>query len=293
MSSLSLAGEKLRPGLRRRAIPFQGDVLSRIGLALLLAFAFLAIIRPLLPLGNPDAIGVGPRLGRPSWSFPAGTDTLGRSQLPRVVAGIRTTIFLPTLAVVVLTTVAVLVGMVAAYFPRVIGQVVSRSCDVLFSFPPLLLALLLIAIIGRGETAVVTSIIIIGLPGMTRIIRAAALRVVNRDFVMASRVGGASTGRLMLVHVLPNIAGTVMVQATLTLSSAILIESGLSFLGLGVQPPAASLGSLLFLGAPYLTVAPWLSLVPGVALALVLVAINLVGDGMRDVLDVRGVEVRR
>jgi peptide/nickel transport system permease protein len=139
----------------------------------------------------------------------------------------------------------------------------------------------------------VISIVLICSPQMVRVVRAASLNVVHRDFVTAARVGGASTPRVLLIHVLPNIAGTAIVQATYALSVGMLIESGLSFLGLGLQPPQASLGSLVHEGAVYLPIAPWLVLIPGAVLAAVIMSVNLVGDGLRDALDVRGVEVRR
>src|SRR5262249_46297668 len=160
-------------------------------------------------------------------------------------------------------------------------------------FPSLLLAILLVAIVGPGPTGAVLAIMLICVPLMTRVVRAASLVVVGRDFVTAAKVGGASPARILLVHVLPNVAGPAVVQATYALSVGMLIESGLSFLGLGLQPPKASLGSLVHEGAVYLPIAPWLVLIPGALLALAIMSVNLVGDGLRDRLDVRGVEVRR
>jgi peptide/nickel transport system permease protein len=137
------------------------------------------------------------------------------------------------------------------------------------------------------------SVAIFTIPMMIRVIRAASMRVVGRDFVVAARVGGARPVRVLLVHVLPSVAGAAVVQATYALSVGMLIESGLSFLGLGVQPPKASLGSLVYEGSLYLPIAPWLVLIPGVLLALAIMSVNLLGDGLRDLFDVRAVEVRR
>jgi len=128
---------------------------------------------------------------------------------------------------------------------------------------------------------------------MVRVVRAASLQIVGRDYVTAAKVGGVRSTRVMLVHVLPNVAGVVAVQGTFALSTGMLIESALSFLGLGVQPPAASLGSLVSQGSVYLSIAPWLVLIPGGLLALAVISVNLVGDSLRDLLDVRAVEVRR
>jgi peptide/nickel transport system permease protein len=206
---------------------------------------------------------------------------------------VRTTFLLAAVAVVLTALVSVVLGMVAAYFGGVVGELITRGADVLFAFPSLLLAILLVAITGPGALGAVIAIVLICSPLMVRVVRAASLTVVGRDFVTASRVGGAGPVRVLLVHVLPNVAGPAVVQATYALSVGMLIESGLSFLGLGLQPPEASLGSLVHEGAVYLPIAPWLVLIPGALLALAIMAVNLVGDGLRDRLDVRGVEVRR
>jgi peptide/nickel transport system permease protein len=183
--------------------------------------------------------------------------------------------------------------MVAAFYGGLVGELIARLADVLFAFPAILLALLVVAIMGPGQDGAVVAIALITLPMMVRVVRAASLRVVGRDFVVAARVGGTRAGRILFVHLLPNVAGAAIVQATYSLSVAMLIESGLSFLGLGVQPPRASLGSLVYEGSVYLPIAPWLVLIPGVLLALTIMSVNLVGDGFRDLLDVRAVEVRR
>jgi peptide/nickel transport system permease protein len=292
MSSTSAAPSQLDAPFRAR-LPFGSDLLSQIGLSILIFFALIALFGSLLPIGSPDAIGVGPRLAGLSWETPAGTDSLGRSLLPRLVEGMRTTLLVAGLAVVLSAVAGVLIGMVAAYYGGVIGEVIARCADVLFAFPALLLALLVVAILGPGTTGAVLSIAIISTPMMVRVVRAASLRVVGRDFVVAARVSGARSSRILLVHLLPNVAGAAVVQGTYLLSVGMLIESGLSFLGLGVQPPHASLGSLVNEGAVYLPIAPWLVLIPGVVLALAITSINLLGDGLRDLLDVRFEEVRR
>lgn len=277
----------------RRSLPFRGDLLSRAGLGVLLLFVLVSVFGSWLPLGDPEAVNAGPRLAAPSGRWWAGTDSLGRSVLPRLAEGIRTTFFLAGAAVVVTAVLSVAVGMVAAYYGGVVGEAITRGADVLFAFPSLLLAILLVAITGPGTTGAMVAIVLICSPLMVRVVRAASLTVVGRDFVVGARVGGASVVRILLVHVLPNIAGAAVVQATYALSVGMLIESGLSFLGLGLQPPKASLGSLVHEGAVYLPIAPWLVLIPGVLLALAIMAVNLVGDGLRDAFDVRGVEVRR
>ncbi len=292
MSTTATAGDpaRLRRSLR---MPFGGDALSRLGLLALAVFVVIAILGDWLPLGDSHAVNVGPRLAAPSAEWPAGTDHLGRSVLPRLAEGVRTTFMLAGVGVLLTAIVSTALGMVAAYYRGVVGDLIARGADVLFAFPSLLLAILMMAVTGPGTTGAVISIVLICSPLMIRVVRAASLSVVNHEFVVAARVGGAGAVRALLVHVLPNVAGTAVVQATYALSVGMLVESALSFLGLGLQPPRASLGSLVHEGTVYLPVAPWLVLVPGLLLAVVIMAVNLVGDGLRDALDVRGVEVRR
>lgn len=262
--------------------PFPGDVLSTAGLVILVVLLAVAVLRPILPLGSPDQIGNGPRLAAPSGAFPFGTDTLGRSMLPRVVEALGNTFLASAIAVTITTVIAVLLGALAGYYRGVVDAAIGRMSDIFFAFPAILLALLIVTVVGPGETGTIVAIVLIALPLMTRVVRGAALSVADREFIVSAEVSGASVPRLIVTHLLPNVAGAVAVQMTFALSVAMLIESGLSFLGLGIQPPAASLGSLVYDGIDYLTFAPWLILIPGALLALAILAVNLVGDGLRD-----------
>jgi peptide/nickel transport system permease protein len=282
-----------RFNLAHLRVPFRGDLTSRIAALVLVGLVFVAVFYPWLDLGSPTAIGVGPSLQAPSLHLLAGTDSLGRSQLPRLAQGLRTTFLLATVSVALTSAISVVLGMIAAYYHGAIGELITRGADVLFTFPSLLLAILVVAITGPGQKGAEISIVLICAPLMIRVVRAVALTVVNRDFVIAAKVGRVGAARVLLTHILPNVAGAAVVQATYNLSLAMLIESGLSFLGLGVQAPAASLGSLVNEGSVYLSIDPWLVLYPGVLLAITIMCVNLVGDGLRDILDVRGVEVRR
>jgi peptide/nickel transport system permease protein len=246
-----------------------------------------------LPFGDPRAIGVGPRLAGPAAHWLAGTDALGRSLLPRVVEAVRNTVLLAAAAVSITVAVSTVVGLLAAYRGGAVDLVVVRAADALFAFPPILLAILAAAIAGPGSAGALASIVLVTLPLMIRVVRASTLTVAGRDFVAAAEVGGASLPRILFVHLLPNIAGPIIVQATYALSVAMLVESGLSFLGLGVQPPDASLGSLVYEGTIYLTIAPWLVFVPGAVLGMAILAVNLLGDGLRDVIDPRAPRVLR
>lgn len=267
------------------ALPFPGDALSRAAVITLLILILLGTIAPLLPIGDPEEIGVGPRLGAPAMAWPLGTDSLGRSLLPRVLEGVRLTFLLSTIAVLIAAVVGAGIGMLAASLHRAADETISRLADVLFSFPPVLLGLLATAIIGPGATSAAGAIILITLPSMIRIVRAAALDVAGRDFVTVAEIVGASLARKLVIHILPNVAGVIAVQTAYSISLGMLVESALSFLGLGVQPPYASLGSLLREGSKYITIAPWLVFGPGAVLALAILSVNLVGDGLRTLVD--------
>jgi len=186
-----------------------------------------------------------------------------------------------------------LIGMISAYVRGWVDGLIMRLADVMFAFPALILGLLVAALIGPGDVSVVTVIIAATLPLFIRVVRAVTLSLVERGFVVAAEVAGASRMRVMIIHLLPNITGAVLVQLTYALSVGMLIESGLSFLGLGIQPPYASLGSLLRTGAVYLTIAPWMVFSSGGVLSLAIMSVNLVGDGLRDMLDpLRGRSLR-
>ena len=274
-------------------IPFRGDFLSRLAVVLLLTLLLLGFVGPRLPVGDPTAIAFGPRLAPPGAGWLMGTDNLGRTLLPRVLQGIRITFVLATTPVLFTSVLAIVIGMLAGYLGGWFDELVARLADILFSFPSLLLGLILVAIMGPGVRGITAAIILITLPLMARVVRATTLALASRDYVAAARVSGASLARLLLVHLLPNIAGAVVVQATFTISVSMLIESGLSFLGIGVQPPSASLGSLVRNGSTYLVQAPWLALAPGFFLAIAIFSVNLLGDGLRDRLDpleVRGLK---
>jgi peptide/nickel transport system permease protein len=274
-----------RTTVRGIRLPFGGDRLSRFGLVILILLLLTAALGPALPIGSPDRILAGPRLSSPSASLPFGTDPLGRSMLPRVVEGIQNSFLLAFLSVLITAALATVLGTLAGYRRGFVDAVVSRISDVLFAFPQILLALLVAAVVGPGKPGVMIAIVLIALPLMTRVVRGATMSMATRDFVVSAEVSGASLPRILLVHLVPNVAGVLAIQMTYAMSVSMLVESGLSFLGLGIQPPTASLGSLVHDGIDYMTLAPWLIFIPGVVLALAILSINLVGDGLRDRLD--------
>ncbi|WP_370302538.1 ABC transporter permease [Pseudooceanicola sp.] len=264
---------------------WRADALSAFGLAALLLLIFLGIFGPWLPLGDPTQIAAGPRLGPPTLQHPFGTDELGRSFLPRVVQGIRATFLLSAVAVLISAVIGTLLGMAAGYFGRAVDIVVARGADILFAFPAILVGLLVAAVLGPGQVSAIAVIAIATLPLLIRVVRSVTLSVAGRGFVTAAEVAGVSALRILLLHILPNVMGAVMVQLTYALSIGMIIESALSFLGLGVQPPEASLGSLLRQGSAYLTIAPWMVLSSGAVLSLAIMSVNLVGDAVRDALE--------
>ncbi|WP_209427543.1 ABC transporter permease [Pararhodobacter sp. SW119] len=270
--------------IARRGRP-RPNGLTIFGVVTLGCLLFLGVFGPWLPLGDPSRIAAGPRLDAPSAQFLFGTDELGRNFLPRVVQGIRSTFLLSAVAVAITAVIGTLLGMAAGYLGRHTDQIVARGADILFAFPALVAGLLVAAIMGPGQASAITVISIATLPLFIRVVRSVTLGVAGRGFVTAAEVAGASTLRVMLVHLLPNVMGAVIVQLTYALSIGMIIESGLSFLGLGVQPPNASLGSLLRQGSAYLTIAPWMVLSSGVVLSLAIMSVNLVGDAVRDALE--------
>jgi peptide/nickel transport system permease protein len=279
---MTIASPRWLRAVRRLA---QRDRLATVGAAVLMVLAALGAFGSWLPLGDPDQIGAGPRLAAPTTAMPLGTDELGRNFLPRVVRGIRITLVLALVSVSGTAILGTLIGLHAAYAGRRVDGIIVRLMDVMFAFPPLVLGLLVAALIGPGSLSALAVILFATLPLFVRVVRSVALNLVTRGFVTAAEVAGASRRRVILVHLLPNVLGTVIVQFTYAVSIGILIESGLSFLGLGSQPPQSSLGTLLRLGTVYLTIAPWLALSAGAVLALSIAAVNLCGDGIRDALE--------
>lgn len=274
---------RIRPNFLR--LPFSGDGLSRAATIALVILIVLGALEPILPFGDTREIGFGPRLSSPAAGWPLGTDALGRSMLPRVLEGILLTFLLSTVAVAVASVIGAIIGMAAGYIGHTFDEVIARLADMMFSFPPVLLGLLITAIIGPGSLSAIAAIFFVSLPAMIRVVRVAALDLAQRDFVVLAEIAGASLVRRLFVHILPNVAGAIAVQASYSISLGMLLESALSFLGLGVQPPSASLGSLLREGSTYLAHAPWLVFAPGAILAISILSVNLFGDGLRALVD--------
>jgi len=217
--------------------------------------------------------------------FPLGSDELGRCMLSRLLFGARVSLLIGLASVLLALVPGVLLGLLAAFHGRWLSPLIMRLMDILLALPGLLLAICVITILGPGLVNTVIAIAVGALPGYVRLVRGSALAEMGRDYVTASRVAGAGTWRLMFNTVLPNCMAPLIVNATLSFSSAILETAALGFLGLGVQPPLPEWGSMLSAARDYIERAPWVVTMPGLTILFTVLAINLMGDGLRDALD--------
>jgi peptide/nickel transport system permease protein len=253
-----------------------------VGVALL-----AALVGPAIAPFDPASQTLALRLAAPSFSHPFGLDELGRDILARVLAGARISFLVGFTVVIVSAAVGTLLGAVAGYVGGRVDDVISRVIDTLLAFPGLLLAIALVAVLGPSLVNVLFALTIIGWVGYARLVRGQVLRAREFEYVQAARALGASTTRILWKHVIPTAIPAVVVQATLGMAGAIIGEASLSFLGLGVQPPTPSWGTMLNGGRAHILDAPHLTLFPGLAIALLVLGLNFLGDGLRDRIDPR------
>jgi peptide/nickel transport system permease protein len=256
---------------------------ARIGALILVVLVVVAVLAPLLAPHDPNAIDPSRVLGAPDLGHPFGSDALGRDVLSRTIYAFRTSL------AIVASLIALPLGTLAGYFGGWVDQVISRPLDMLLVLPALLLAISLIAIVGPGSLVAALAIALIYLPILARVQRASSLVVSQSGFVEGGRARGWSSAAVLRRHVIPNALGPLLVQAAILAGFAVQIEAALSFLGLGTQPPTASLGLMLSEGRDVLTQAPWVEIFPGLAIAVIVLAFNLLGDGLRRHLDPQGV----
>lgn len=259
------------------------------GLGLLAALALVAVAAPILAPYDPEAMEVLGVLGAPGLPHPFGLDVLGRDVLSRVLYGLRVSLLVSISAVAVSTVLAVPLGLLAGYFGRWVDTTISRTLDMLLVLPAMLLAITLIAILGPGSTVAALAIAVIYLPILARVMRTSTLVVTRNDYIAGSRARGAGHLRVLVSHVAPNALGPVVVQASVLSAFALQLEAGLSFLGLGTQPPTPSLGGMLADGRDVLIQAPWVEIFPGLAIVIAVLAFTLLGEGLRRAFDPRGV----
>ncbi|BBX01978.1 ABC transporter permease [Mycolicibacterium moriokaense] len=262
-----------------------GNPVTLVSGSVLLAIAVIAVAADwIAPYGVND-VDVPDALQPPSGTHWFGTDELGRDVFSRILVAIQASMRVAVVSVVFAVVVGVTVGVIAGYHGGWLDTVVMRIVDVMFAFPVLLLALAVVAILGPGVTTTILAIGIVYTPIFARVARASTLSVRVEPFVSVSRTMG--TGHLYILgkHILPNVAGPLVVQTSLSLAFAILSEAALSFLGLGIQPPQPSLGRMIFDSQGFVTLAWWMAVFPGAAIFVAVLAFNLLGDGLRDVLD--------
>jgi len=264
----------------------KNNILLKIGLIILGIFVLAAVLAPLISPYNPDDM-VATQTLAPSFAHPFGTDDLGRDIFSRAVYGARISLTVGLVAVLISVTIGTVIGALSGYYGGILDTIIMRFVDIMLAFPSIFL---LLAIQSMLTPNIYNVMIVIGLTswmGVVRLIRAEFLRIKTLSYVEAERAIGASDFRIIFRHILPNAINPVIVAATLGMAGAILTESSLSFLGLGVQPPTPSWGNMLMDAQAYMFDAPWMSVIPGVLILLTVLSLYFIGEGLRERLDVR------
>ena len=260
--------------------------MAMVGAVIVLVMFVLAAAAPLLGR-DPGAIDIAQRLQGPGWNHPLGTDDLGRDVLTRILYGARISLLVGFVAVGIATGIGILLGALAGYYGRWVDALLMRFVDIMLCFPTFFLILAVIAFLDPSIWNIMIIIGLTGWMGVARLVRAEFLSLRERDFVLAARAVGADDARIIFRHILPNALSPVLVSVTLGVAGAILTESALSFLGIGVQPPTPSWGNMLITGKQTLGTAWWMSVFPGLAILVTVLGYNLLGEGIRDALDPR------
>ena len=258
-----------------------------LGTGIVLCMAFFAVFAPYLTPYSPTEPNVDMMLLPPSSSHVLGTDAVGRDIFTRLLYGARVSLWVGFIAVGISSAIGIALGLISGYFGGIIDEIIMRLVDIMLCFPSFFLILAVIAFLEPSVTNIMVVIGLTSWTGLTRLVRAETLSLRERDFVLAAKLSGASKFRILFVHILPNTLAPVFVSATLGIAGAILVESSLSFLGPGVQPPYPSWGNMLLDGKDVLSNAPWLSLFSGLAIFITVLGYNLLGESLRDMLDPR------
>jgi peptide/nickel transport system permease protein len=264
------------------------QALGALSLSLILGMVVMAVFADVLAPYDPLTQNYNEVLKPPSWAHPLGTDNFGRDMLSRIIFGARISLGVGIASVAIGTLFGTALGMLSGYMGGKLDLVVQRMIDAWLAFPTLIFALVIVAALGPGLVQTIIAVGVVSIPTTTRVVRASVLAEKPRVYIEAARALGASHGRLMWLHILPNVAAPIIVIASLTLARAILTEASLSFLGVGVPPPEPAWGSMLSgQSRTYMVAAPWLAIWPGVAISLAVMSWNLFGDALRDVWDPR------
>lgn len=294
ISSISSAVGSLPEGMRPKVSKLQSliDVSKRkplgaVGGIVIVLMILIAFAAPLIATHNPTETNYRAVLAQPSTEMLLGGDQIGRDVFSRLIYGTRVSLMVGILSVAFGVTLGCAIGLISAYFGGKTDLIVQRFMDALMAFPALILALSIMAVLGASITNVVIALSAVFIPGAARTIRAQALSIKESEYVLAARAVGVGDWRIMFRHMAPNVAATFIVLATVSLGYAIVVEASLSFLGVGVPPSVPTWGGMLTGATKYVETAPWVAIFPGLAIALVVFSVNLLGDALRDVLDPR------
>ena len=298
MADNSAAVTQLQPGQtgeRTRSIGLWEDAgrrlvrnrLAMFGAAVLAVVIVMGVFGPQIAPYDPNGMDFVARFAPPSAAHLLGTDDFGRDIFSRIIHGARVSLLVGLVAVGLAATVGTTLGLLAGYSNRVVDEVIMRAMDVLYAFPAILLALAILAALGRGVGNAMIAIGVVYIPIFARITRGAVLTVRNEEFITAARTLGAGDIRILFQHILPNVMAPVIVETTLSLAFAILAEAALSFFGLGTQPPDPSWGRMLSEGRSFFRQSVWMGIFPGLAIMLTVMGFNFLGDGLRDAIDPR------
>lgn len=266
---------------------FRRNKMAVTGALVMLILIVLAIFGPRLAPNDPIALNTPVRLQGPSWRYPFGTDEFGRDVFSRVLYGARLAVKVGILSVVVAMGGGIVLGLISGYYGGWVDSVMSRFLEIWLSFPDILFAIAVVAILGPSLNNVIIALGFLSIPVYARIVRGSVLSARNEQYVEAARAIGAHGPRIMWRHILPNVVSPVIVLSSLRFGGALLTGAGLSFIGLGAQPPTPEWGAILADGRNFMYQAPWITVFPGLAIAVFVLGVNLLGDGLRDVLDPR------
>ncbi len=258
-----------------------------IGLFITVVLIILSLLAPVLAPYDELVMHPDDRFTPPSAAYPFGTDEFGRDIFSRILIGSRISFSVGLVSIIIATVVGVTIGLVAGYGGGWFDTVMMRLFDALLAFPAILLAIVIMAVMEPGVRTVILAVAVVNIPAFARLTRANVLVQKQEDYVDAARAVGAQSGRIIFRHILPNVVSTILVQITVAIAGAVLLEASLSFLGLGTPLPAPSWGSMLSIGRAYLALAPWYGIFPGLAITLLVMGLYLLGDGLRDALDPR------
>ena len=278
-TSQSLTSLAIRALLRHRS--------GMVGLIIIIIIIVLALLAPWLAPFDELEMHAADRFHPPSKTYLFGTDEFGRDIFGRILIGARTSLSVGVYSILIAAVVGVTVGLVAGYESGWFDTIIMRFFDALLAFPAILLAIVILAVLGPGAFTAMLAIAIVNIPAFARLTRANVLAEKEKDYIEAARALGAKPTRIIFGQIFPNVLATLLVQVTVSIAGAILLESALSFLGLGTPVPAPSWGSMLSVGRGYMAYAPWYSIFPGLAITFLVMGLFLLGDGLRDILDPR------